>query len=256
MENLTFSGVYGIITSSYFTYSKSNGNMQSQSGQLLVFNFANPASPVFLTALQSSAITGSGSGNQEPYADVINQLYAYIASSTATGTSTSGTAVLEVVSLASPTLPTPLSRITVPQAAMLMSFDVSGTTLLAAGNTAGQRNPGVPDFDFTGNLTLTTMNLANVAAPSVIATTTTQLQVNGTFATAAFSNGVFAIVNNPPDTDDFGPSSLMIVDARNPSNILLYPFQTQFGFSSILTTTNGYLFAPTSLGLNIYQLQL
>jgi len=71
-----------------------------------------------------------------------------------------------------------------------------------------------------------------------------------------FANGVFAIVNGPPDTDDFGPSSLMIVDARQPSTILLYPFQTQFGFSGILTTNNGYLLAPTSLGLNIYQLKL
>lgn len=256
MENLTFSGNYGIVTSSYFTYNTKSGDMQSQTGQLLVFDFTNPARPVFLTALQSSAITGSVGGNQEPYADVINQLYAYVASTTATGTSTSGTALLDVISLASPTIPTPLFTVKIPQAAMLMSFDIAGTTLLAAGNTAGQRNPGVPDFDFTGNLTLTTMNLANVAAPAVIATTTTQLQVNGTFYTAAFSNGVFAIVNNPPDTDDFGPSSLMIVDARNPSNPLLYPFQTQFGFSGILTTTNDYLFAPTSLGLNIYQLRL
>ena len=46
------------------------------------------------------------------------------------------------------------------------------------------------------------MDLTNVQAPSVIATLTTNLQVNGTFYTAAFANGVFAIVNNPPDTDD------------------------------------------------------
>lgn len=100
------------------------------------------------------------------------------------------------------------------------------------------------------------MNVSNPQAPSVIATFTTNLQVSDTFQVFAFANGVFALVNYPPDTDDFGPSSLAIVDARQPSNILLYPFQTQFGFSGILTTTNGYLLAPTSLGLNIYQLQL
>jgi hypothetical protein len=100
------------------------------------------------------------------------------------------------------------------------------------------------------------MDLTDVEAPSVVSTLTTQLQVNGTFYTVAFSNGVFAIVNNPPVTDDFGPSSLMIADARNPSNILLYPSQTQFGFSGMLTTSSGYLLAPTVLGLNIYKLQL
>ena len=83
-----------------------------------------------------------------------------------------------------------------------MSFDVSGNTLLAAGNTGAQRNPGGPDFDFTGNLTLTTMDVSNVETPVVLATFTSNLQVNGTFHTAAFTNGVFAIVNNPPDTDD------------------------------------------------------
>ncbi len=138
----------------------------------------------------------------------------------------------------------------------MLSFDISGNTLLAAGNTSGQRDPATPDFDFTGNLTLTAMDLTNPQAPAVFSTITTQLQVNGTFYTASFNNGVFAIVNNPPDTDDFGPSSLMIADVRNPSNILLYPYQTQFGFSGLLTTNNGYLLAPTSLGLNVYKLQL
>jgi hypothetical protein len=60
----------------------------------------------------------------------------------------------------------------------------------------------------------------------------------------------------PPATDDFGAASLMIVDARTPTNILAYPYQTQFGFSGLLTTGNGYLLAPTALGLNIYSLQL
>jgi len=144
----------------------------------------------------------------------------------------------------------------VPQSAILLSFDISGNTLLAAGNTAGQRNPGIPDFDFMGYLTLTSMDITNPLSPSIVSTLTTKLQVNGTFYTSAFNNNIFAIVNKPPTTDNFGPSSLMVVDARNPGNMTLVPFQTQFGFSGMLTTTNGYLFAPTSTGLNIYQLQL
>jgi len=167
-----------------------------------------------------------------------------------------GTAVLDVVSIGSPGAPIPVSQVTIGGSAILLSFDISGNTLLAAGSTAGQRNPGIPDFDFTGYLTLTTMDLTNVQAPMVIATTTTGLQVNGTFNTVAFTNGVFAIVNNPPVTDDFGPSSLLVVDARTPSSILIYPYQTQFGFSGMLTTSNGFLLAATALGLNIYSLQI
>lgn len=249
MVDMSFSGNYAIVTTSYLTYYTSSAEVASQTGNFLVYDFTNPAAPLFVT-------TGLGTANLFPYADVVDLSYAFVASTTATGTSTTGAGILDVVNIASPYSPSVLSQVTVSNADILLSFDIAGTTLLAAGNTAGQRNPGTPDFDFTGYLTLTTMDLTNVAVPEVVSSITTSLQVNGTFYTAAFSNGVFAIVNNPPDTDDYGPSSLMIADARTPSNILLYPFQTQFGFSGILTTSNGYLLAPTALGLNIYSLQL
>lgn len=255
MVDINFTGNYAIITTSYLTYYTSSSAVAAQEGDFLVFDFTNPAVPLFVTALQS-ALSGASSQNLEPYAEIVDQVYSYVASTTAAGTVTSGTGVLDVISLATPSVPSVVSQVAVPQASILLSFDIAGNTLLAAGSTSGQRNPGIPDFDFTGYLTLTTMDLTNVLAPAVIATATTQLQVNGTFNTVAFSNGLFAIVNNPPTTDDFGPSSLLIVDCRTPSSILLYPFQTQFGFSGMLTTTNGYLMAPTALGLNIYSLQL
>ena len=256
LENLSFSGNYGYVTTSYITYYTSSAAIASQNGDFIAFDFTNPAAPVYLGILQPSGTAGSGDANLKPFSEVVGQLYAYVASSTATGTSTSGQGFIDVLSIASPSAPYPLSQAVVSQAAILLSFDVSGNTLLAAGNTTGQRNPGVPDFDFTGDLTLTTMDLTNVAAPAVIATFTSTLQVNGTFHVFAFSNGVFAVVNMPPTTDDFGPSMLMIVDARTPASMVVYQYQTQFGFSGILTTNNGYLLAATSLGLNIYSLQL
>ena len=256
MVDLSFSGAYGFATTSYITYSNSTALISAQTGDFLVFNFANPAGPVFVGTLQPTGIAGSGNQSLKPWANVVNQIYSYVASSTATGASTAGSAVLNVLSIASPGSPTTISQVTVSQAAIFLSFDIIGNTLLAAGNTTGQRNPGVPDFDFTGYLTLTAMDLSNVQLPAVVSTLTTPFQVNGTFNTAAFSNGVFAVVSNPPVTDNYGPASLMIADARNPSSILLYPYQTQFGFSGILTTNNGYLLAPTLLGLNLYKLQI
>ncbi len=249
MERMSFSGTAAYVTTSFITFSNSQ-QISAQNGDLLVFDFTNPASPVFVTILQPST------PDLKPDSEVVDQIYEYIATSTATGSSTGGTGILEAVNITTPSAPIVLDQVPVTQAAILLSFDVSGSTLLAAGNTSGQRNPGVPDFDFTGDLTLTTMDLTNPATPVVVGTLVTSLQVNGTFHVFGFANQVFAIVNNPPDTDDFGPSSLMIADARTPTNILLYPFQTQFGLSGILTTSNGYLLAATSLGLNIYQLQL
>jgi uncharacterized protein (TIGR03437 family) len=256
IEDLSFTSIYCVATTSYITYSNTNAQILSQQGDFLVFSFLNPSSPVLLTALPAGAGAGLGNQYQKPWANIVKDLYAYVATTTATGTSTQGTGALSVADLTIPTAPTPLIQVAVPQSAILLSFDVSGNTLLAAGNTAGQRNPGIPDFDFLGYLTLTSMDIGNPLSPSIVSTLTTKVQVNGTFYTSAFTNGVFAIVNKPPASDNFGPSSLMVVDARNPGRMTLVPFQTQFGFSGMLTTTNGYLFAPTSTGLNIYQLQL
>jgi uncharacterized protein (TIGR03437 family) len=256
IENIAFTSIYGVATTSYITYSTTTGQILSQQGDLLVFSFLNPANPTFINALPAGAAAGLGNQFQKPWVDIVRDTYAYVATTTATGTSTKGTGALSVADLTIPTTPIPLIQVAVPQSAILLSFDISGNTLLAAGNTAGQRNPGIPDFDFLGYLTLTSMDVTNPLSPSIISTLTTKLQVNGTFSTSAFNNNIFAIVSKPPTTDNFGPSSLMVVDARKPGNMTLVPFQTQFGFSGMLTTTNGYLFAPTSTGLNIYQLQL
>lgn len=256
MVDLSFAGNYAFATTSYTTFYTGSKAVIAQNGDLLAFDFTNPAQPVFLGILQPSGVPGSGNQHLKPYAAVVGQYYVYVSSSTATGSATNGTGVLNVISVATPSTPMAINQVPVYKASILMGFDVSGNLLLVAGNTAGQRNPGNPDFDFLGNLTLTAMDITNPQAPNPIATFTSNLQVNGTYNVFGFGNGIFAIVNNPPSTDTYGPSSLMLVDVRSPSNILLYPFQTQFGFAGILTTTNGFLLAPHALGLNIYQLQL
>ena len=251
--SLSFSGAAAFASTSYFTFQTGNRDIVAQQGDYLAFDFTNPAAPLFISILQPSLVSDL---SLKPASAVINSGFAYIASSTATGNSTSGSGALNVVSVATPSAMFGVEQIQVTPAAILLSFDVSETTLLACGNTTGNRNPGVPDFDFTGNLTLTTMSVNNVEAPTVLTSFDTGLQVDGTFHTAAFANGVFAIVNNPPVTDNTGPASLMIVDARTPSNPVLYPVQTQFGFGGMVPTSGGFLLAGNSLGLYIYQLQL
>ena len=254
--SLSFSGNYGLVTTNYITFYTSNHAVAGQNGDLLAFDFTNPASPAFLGYMQPNGTSGSGDANLKPCGEVVALYYEFICSSTATGTSTAGTGFLDIVSIATPSAPVVANLVQISQAAILLRLDISGNVLLVAGNTAGQRNPGNPDFDFMGNLTLTTMDITNPVAPNVLATSVFSSQVNGTLSVEGFSNGVFAIVNGAPNTDDVGPTTLSIVDARNSGTILLEPFQTQFGFSGLLPTSTGVLLAPTSLGLNVYQLQL
>ena len=255
LVDVSFFGPYAYASTSYLTYYNSNDSIAAQNGDFLAFPISRfrGCRRSFRFLQPNGLEPGSGDLNLKPGAAVVNQLYAYVVGSSATGTSTAGQGVLDVISISSPTGMIAVNQVAVSQADILIGFAISGNTMLVVGNTGGDRDPGRPDFDFVGNLTLTTMDVTNPQIPIVLETVTTTLQVNGTYNVAAFTNGVFAIVNNPPDTDNGGPESLMIVDARQPSNPQLFPFQTQFGLNGLVATTGGYLLAPTLQGLNICQ---
>jgi hypothetical protein len=154
----------------------------------------------------------------------------------------------------------------VSNAAIFLGFGYDLDLMLVAGNTAGFRNPGVPNFSIDGNLTLSTMNISNVDAPVVIANlippAIPAIPTTGTYTVqplelAGTTSGsyVFAIVNNPPASDPGGLGSLWIVDATTPSAPVLYPFATQFGMTDV-ADANGYLLVPNVNGLTIYSIQL
>src|SRR5262249_1694349 len=97
MVDLSFAGNSAFATTSYITYFIGSNGVASQTGDFLAFDFTNPSNPQFLGSLQPSSLPGSGNQNLKPFAEVVDQTYAYVASSTATGTSTSGTGVLDVI---------------------------------------------------------------------------------------------------------------------------------------------------------------
>ncbi len=252
--SLSFSGTAGFVTTSYFSFYTNSFSIFGQTGEFAAFDFTNPSQPQLLSVLSPSSLSDQ---ELKPYAAAVDSTgFAYIASSTGTGSNTGGTGVIDVVSIATPTAMFGVEQVPASPAAILLSFDISGNTLLACGNTTENRNPGIPNFGFTGYLTLTAMNVSAVETPLIVNSIQTNLQVNGTFYTTAFNNGVFAIVNNAPVSDYNGPPSLMIVDARTPSNLILYPVQSQFGLGAMVATTGGYLLAGSDLGLYVYKLQL
>jgi hypothetical protein len=141
--------------------------------------------------------------------------------------------------------------------AILESFAVSGNTLLAAGNTedAGQQHVG-PHILFPGTLTLTTMDVSEPHSPVVLATVDTGIQTTGSLRTIAFDavngGGLFLVQYQYPLSDIGGPTSLSVVDARDPSHPVFYPQFTYYYYDG-LGAQQGYVFAATGYGLNIYQ---
>ena len=257
LTNISFLGTTGYFSTSWFT--TSGNSIAAQHGNFLAYDFST-LFPNLLGVLSSGPGSSGASVMPNSLALVAstNSSYpntAYVASTTSTGASTTGSAALDVVNISTPSSMQGVEQVTVANAAIFLGFGYDGDLLLAAGNTTSFRNPGVPDFNITGNLTLSTMNITNVDSPVGIANVTTENATTGTYAVQplAYGSGIFAIVNNPPSTDPGGPSSLMVVDASTPSSPVLYPFVTEFGMSDV-AAVNGYLLVPNVNGLMIYSI--
>ena len=259
LTNLSFVGTTGFASTSWYT--TSGNSITAQYGNYLAYDFSN-LFPEIISVLSTGA--GSGGLNLMPNALALpsGANYpdtAYITSTTATGTSTSGDAALDVINISNPSSMTGIEQVTVTNAAIFTGFGYDLDLLLVTGNTAGYSNPAAPYFSSNGDLTLSTMNISNVDAPVGIANLTTQIPTTGTYVVQPLGGYIFAIINNPPASDPTGPYSLWIVDASNSSAPVLYPFATQFGMSdvgaAVVSASVGYLLVPNTNGLAIYSFQ-
>jgi uncharacterized protein (TIGR03437 family) len=258
LADLTFVGTAGFSTTSWFTTNGAN-DITSLHGDFLAFDFSALLPQLVSTLVPTAGVPASNNLDLRPNALALPASLetVFSASTTATGNSTAGDAALDVINVSNLQNLQAVDRVTVPDAAIFLGMAYDNSLLLVTGNTTGFRNPGVPDYNLTGMLTLTTMNISNVDSPQPIKSVVTNVQTTGTYNVEPLGSEafVFALVNNPPETDPTGPGSLMIVDARNSSAPVLYPFITQFGLSGI-AAANGYLLAPTQNGLSIYQVTI
>lgn len=262
LTNLSFIGTTGFASTSW--YATSGTSITAQYGNFVAYDFSTLL-PLVISPLNSGP--GSSGLNVMPNALALPPgnypNTAYITSTTATGASTSGQAELDVVNISNPSSMVGIEGVLVSNANIFTGFGYDLNLLLATGNTAGFRDPGVPNFNIDGNLTLSTMNISNVDAPAGIANFAPPdiptIPTSGTYVVQPLGSDIFAIVNNPPASDPGGPSSLWIVDASNPSSPLLYPFATQFGMSdvgaAVVSDSVGYLLVPNINGLAIYSFQ-
>jgi uncharacterized protein (TIGR03437 family) len=254
--DLTFVGTTGFSSTSWFEFDGAN-NITAQHGDFLAYDFSSSLPQLISAMPVNPAIPGSSNLNVRPNALALPAAFqlVYVASTTSTGNNTNGNAALDVIDVSNTTNLQPLGRTAVSNSAIFLGLSYDNLLLFLTGNTSGFRNPGVPDFSITGNLTLTTMNIANVRNPVLIGSFVTNIQTTGTYQVQPFGSSIFAIVNNAPSADAAGPGNLMVADVRNTKAPALYPVATQFGLSGI-ATVNGFLLAPNVNGLNIYQFKI
>ena len=233
-------------------------NVITQTGDFYIYDLTNPALPKLDAQLvQTFLVPGSADTSPRGGLTVFGNKTAIVLGTSATANTTNGQALWTTIDVTTPTKPSVVSQTPIPGASIAVNLAMQGTQALIAGNTAGVANPlpsaGV--YPYTGKLTLHVVDFTNPLSPTILGNLVTPYQTTGGYAMASLGNGFFAITFGPPLTDLQGPTTLALVDARNPSSLVLYP---EFAVDNLqgMLFSNGLLYTVSNAGLTIYSVTL
>ena len=232
----TLNGVYAI-----------GGIFDGQSGDFLSLDLSNPSKPQLADVLFNNQGPPNGSNHNEHGGVLVNDNLAYVASTTSTGGSAhSGTGRLLIVNTSDPAQLSEVGYLDIPGTVQLEDVAISGKVALVVGNTGGWNTSTFPPPGFSGNVTLTLLDISNPDAPTIIGSTVvTPETLGGTVV--SLSNGEFLVSG----TQLKGQPVVVLVDPSNPNNLVV-------GATVVPSTLNGMtvsgntLYATTDQGLSIY----
>jgi len=99
------------------------------------------------------------------------------------------------------------------------------------------------------------VDFTNPLSPAILSNLVTPYQATGGYAMTSLGSGFFAVTIGPPLTDLQGPTTLAIVDARNPTTLVLYSEYAVDNLQGMLFS-NGNLYTVSNAGLTIYSVTL
>jgi len=254
------SGSTGFFTTDWFQFDTGSNTIFAQYGELYAYDFSNPSEPAFISNLQPGSSPASSDMSPRFTGVAPNNQTALIAATTSTGGSPSGgMAQIQVIDISDPASMQAIGQVLIPQAAIATAIAVQGNTALVAGNTMSWRNPGIPNFDFTGVLTLTVLDITDPQNPSAVSTLVTAVSTgfNAGSIISPLGNGFFALAIAPPaDNTNGSPTGngqLGVVDATDPTNLQFLTMDSVTGLAGIAVSGSN-LYAATGSGLNVYQI--
>jgi uncharacterized protein (TIGR03437 family) len=250
------SGNTAFFTTDWFTFFGST--IATQHGELYAYDLSNPAKPAFLSSLQPGSSPASSNLSPRFGGTAIDSTTAYIAATTSTGGDpNSGQGAIQVIDISNPGNMQAITQILVPQATVLTTVVPQGNTAIVVGNTKSWRNPGTPNFDFTGVMTITALDISNHRSPTVLSTMVTSYPTNfdgGSIvlpiATGKFLVSIFPGSDSNPTPQ--GSGELAILDVTDPHNLKLNVIATVSQLDQI-ALRNNILYVLSGTGLSIYQ---
>jgi uncharacterized protein (TIGR03437 family) len=251
-----FSGNTAFFTTDWFTYFGST--IATQHGELYAYDLSNPAKPTFLSSLQPGSAPASSNLSPRFGGTAIDSTTAYIGSTTSTGGDPNGgQAAVQVIDIGNPQNMQALTQVLIPQGTVATTIVPQGNLAIVVGNTKSWRNPGTPNFDFTGVMTLTALDISNHRSPAVLSTLVTSYPTNfdgGSIVlpigTGRFLVSIFPGADSNPTPQ--GSGELAILDATDPRNLKLTVIATISQLDQI-ALNNNILYVLSGSGLTIYQ---
>lgn len=272
-NKFTFAGSNAYMQTAIFYYNPFSQFIFEQHGNLLKFDFSAPASPVITGELFHAFTPPATPLDNQPDSGGPHLAFGFAPVSAsrgilATTTSTDGNFAGGVGRLHALDLsgldgncpgasnPCVLASIDVPQARLLMAAGVQGTSAIAAGDTQGFYDAL---SGLTGNLTVTSFDLANASSPALVSTLVTTLLHNETAAcNAAQRKGTTRMVtltNNYYAIGAYNPAActwvLALIDANTPSQLRVIPYDVPDNIRDFVLDGN-LLYAVTASSVLVF----
>ena len=256
-----FSGMTVFFTTDWFNYNTGSNTISAQHGEFFDYDFSNPSLPTYLSYLQPNASQPASSDASPRFAGVaLDNQTALVTATTSTGSDPSGgSAQVQVIDISNLISMQAAGQVLIPQAAVATAIATQGNLALVAGNTTSWRNPGIPNFDFTGALTLTALDITDPRNPSVLSTLVTEVATSFDAGPilSSLGNGFFALAIPPPADETSGNPTgngqLAVVDATDTQSLKLVTLDSAAGLSGIAVSGSN-LYAATANGLSVYQI--
>lgn len=251
-----FSGTNAYIWSQIYDLDPTSFAITNQTGDFSVYDLTNPVAPVLDAQLeQNSYQPGNVATSPQLGLAVFNNQTAIVLGTSTTAAMNPGQALWNTINVTNPASPSFVGQTLIPKASIAVNLCLQGNLALVAGNTAQPVYSSESAYTYGGNLTLHAVDFTNPLSPTILSTLVTNLPATGGYAMTSLGGGFFAVTLGPPLTDLHGPTTLAIVDARNPASLVVYP---EYGIDNLqgITFASGNLYTVSNAGLTVYSVTL
>ena len=247
-----------VYTSSAWYRYYGGGQIFEQFGESIDIDITNPAAPTVVDTIyndppDSSTGYPDGTSNTWQIAAASDNVL-LIGSTTATGSTVSGSSVSGIVMVedtSNPSSPSLLEDLTIPGMAAVVGISVNGNQAFLIGTSQYWTETGGA-IGFGGDIVVATLDLSNPQSPTIVSTQT----LNQSSAVMGFveslGNNLYASVGaTGPD----GTPEILVFDDSNPQNVSVTGVSVVSNIGPAACAASGnFFFATDGLSLSLYSI--